>query len=151
MTLFEFALLNIAILVFIALYKGITFKKSMFLYAANFDKIKACDCDDKLKELLYFINDESVKSLFLLKALIGSLFFFKRGQIELNKLSKKNLNTYISFCLESIKTYFTYAPHWIPVFGAIGIILSVIFIMFSSIEKLKQVALKPIELRYLAH
>ncbi|CAC9626708.1 hypothetical protein [uncultured Gammaproteobacteria bacterium] len=151
MNLTVFALTGLLLLVFYTFFKNITFKKAMGNYTKTLLKIRDLEgFNPDFINFLHAVNQRSVSNLFLPKVFFLGLLFKKQGEEALKKLSKEELDVYIDICIEALKNYLYYAPHWAGIISLIGIIVLPFIALFSSLEKLK-LFIKPIELSLIKH
>jgi hypothetical protein len=129
-------------------YKGKTSLKAHTKYKQLVDEINELDTD--IKGLLKFAVYQSITPLFFFKIAMFSLFSSKSSKnkslISIKKFKKKDKDLYIKYCIESMKNYLTYAPHWTVVIFTAMIFVGFFIALFSSLDKLKQTILTPFEL-----
>lgn len=133
-------------------YKAITMKKAFMRHKSIKKDITKLDLDEDFKKLLFFLNDESTKPLLYLKSLLFMLNFkqFKKSAKAVNDMHNNRKNIYFSYTVEATKTYFTYAPHWIPFFAVVLVFVAFYFTIFSQIDKIKDIV-KPLEYKLINH
>jgi hypothetical protein len=77
-------------------------------------------------------------------------FTAPKMQMDAIQIIEKKLHMVITICIEALKNYLYYAPHWAGIISLIGIIVLPFIALFSSLEKLK-LFIKPIELSLIKH
>lgn len=156
MSLTLFSLSGLLLLGFYVLYKSITLKKAMCNYAKTLLKIKELEgFNPDFVDFLYSVNQQSVSNLFLPKIFLINFLLkkqVKKQAVEsLKKFSQKELDIYIEICIESVKNYLYYAPHWAGIMALVGVIIMPLVALFSSLDKLTHFFMKSIELNLIKH
>ncbi|SFV88511.1 hypothetical protein MNB_SUP05-SYMBIONT-7-709 [hydrothermal vent metagenome] len=74
----------------------------------------------------------------------------KQQAIEvLKEFSQKELDMYIEICIDSVKNYLYYAPHWAAIITLVSVIIIPLVALFSSLDKLTRFFIEPIELNFI--
>jgi len=154
MSLTLFSLSGLSLLGLYVLYKNITFKKAMGNYTKTLLKIKELDgFSPDFVDFLYSVNQQSVSNLFLPKIFFINLLLkkqVKQQAIEvLKEFSQKELDMYIEICIDSVKNYLYYAPHWAAIITLVSVIIIPLVALFSSLDKLTRFFIEPIELNFI--